>query len=184
MIEDPIIARESFLIKLEFCGILLMLLLVFIFQIILFEVPCSLCLLQRIGLLGVALGFLMNFRFGPYLSHYVISLLSAFFTSFVALRQMALHKVVGTDSYGGMFLGLHLYTWSFMIAVISVVIITFVLGIDRQFQLQEKSRPRVRFTHFLFMMMFTLVMVNIFSIFQECGLTDCPDSFALDYFWY
>ncbi len=36
----------------------------YIFQFVLHELPCPLCLLQRIGMLGAAFGLLLNVRFG------------------------------------------------------------------------------------------------------------------------
>ena len=109
---------ERFFNFIELTGIFFMLLLCFIFQIVLHELPCPLCLLQRLGFLCVALGFMMNLRFGLRPSHYAISILSALFTGFVALRQIALHVVPGSGSYGAAFLGMHLYTWSFVISMV------------------------------------------------------------------
>lgn len=46
-------------------------------QFILRELPCPLCLLQRAGMLGVAVGGLLNVKFGIRPSHYGIALISA-----------------------------------------------------------------------------------------------------------
>ncbi len=85
---------------LEVYFIILMLVMAFAIQFILHEIPCPLCLLQRLGFLAIAFGFLMNLRFGLRPSHYAIVIISALYTSFVALRQIALHVVPGTGSYG------------------------------------------------------------------------------------
>lgn len=79
------------------------------FQVFLRDLPCPLCLLQRIGFFGIILGLLMNLRFGLRPRHYSIILLSAFFTSLVALRHIVIN-VVPDGGYGNTFLGLHLYT--------------------------------------------------------------------------
>lgn len=118
----------------ELLGIQLTLILAIVFQIFLHELPCPLCLLQRIGFFGIALGLLLNLRNGLHPSHYSICLLSALFTSFVALRQIALHVVPGTGFYGAPFLGLHLYSWSFILAMLIIIATSFILGINRQYE--------------------------------------------------
>ena len=79
---------DRWLNGIEACGIVLVLTMAFGFQYLFNELPCPLCLLQRIGFTIVALGFLLNIRFGLRPSHYAIALLGALFTAFVALRQV------------------------------------------------------------------------------------------------
>ncbi len=84
----------------EIVGVCLILVVALGFQIFLHDLPCPLCMLQRIGFFGVTLGLLMNLRLGLHPSHYALSLLSALFTGFVALRQIALHVVPVLDPMG------------------------------------------------------------------------------------
>ena len=60
-------------------GISLVLIAAFVFQVGLHELPCPLCLLQRLGLLGIAFGTLLNLRYGTRVIHYALSCLSAIF---------------------------------------------------------------------------------------------------------
>ncbi len=166
----------------ELAGIFLMLILAFSFQLLLHELPCPLCLLQRVGFLCVALGFLMNLRFGPRPSHYAIALLSALFTSFVALRQIALHVVPGTGSYGSAILGLHLYTWSYIICMVIIISTTIVLGMDRQYRLEENPVRPSWVVQFLFVVMTLLIISNFVSVLMECGFGACPDNPIQYYF--
>ncbi len=162
---------------LELIGIWLTLLMALGFQIFLHDLPCPLCMLQRIGFFGVAIGLLMNLRLGLHPSHYSIVLLSALFTSFVALRQISLHVIPGTGSYGEPFLGLHLYTWSFIISMIIIIVTTLVLGIDRQYENNYAIRMRTHWmTHLLFSITAILIMVNIILLFLLCGLSECPEN--------
>lgn len=117
---------------LELAGILFILLLALMYEFVFNEPPCPLCLLQRVGFFGIALGFLMNLRYGLRPSHYAMVILSALFTSFVALRQIALHVVPGTGSYGSAVLGYHLYTWSFIISMAVITVTAIVMSQDRQ----------------------------------------------------
>ncbi len=46
-------------------------------QLILHELPCPLCLLQRLQFAVLAIGPILNIRYGPRPSHYALSLLAA-----------------------------------------------------------------------------------------------------------
>ena len=46
-------------------------------QLLLHELPCPLCLLQRILFAALAVGPILNIRFGPRPSHYALSLFAA-----------------------------------------------------------------------------------------------------------
>ncbi|HEV2523705.1 MAG TPA: disulfide bond formation protein B, partial [Gammaproteobacteria bacterium] len=123
-------------------AVMLVLLLAFLMQFVFHELPCPLCLLQRYGFLAIAFGFLLNFRFGFRPSHYSVILLSCLFTIFVALRQVALHVLPGTGSYGNAILGLHLYTWSLLLATAVLISTSILMGMDFQYRL---TLPKTRF---------------------------------------
>ena len=172
---------EYVLNALEILGVLLLLLMAFGFQFIFNELPCPLCLLQRVGFIGIACGFLLNLRFGLKSSHYAIALLFAFFTAMVALRQVALHAIPGSGSYGSAVFGLHMYTWSFIVSVVVLVFTTIMLGMDSQYYSQQKNisnkkTKKIRIMHFLFCLVAVVILSNIVSVYFECGLTQCPDN--------
>lgn len=175
----------------EILGISLTLVMAFLLQFVQHELPCPLCLLQRIGFILVSFGFLLNLRFGFRPSHYAVSLLSALFTSFVALRQIALHVIPGTGSYGSPLFGFHLYTWSFIVSILIIIATTLILSIDRQYlgflnsqnqnnenninQISKKIR-HARITHSLFALVMIIILINVFSVLSICGLGDCPEN--------
>lgn len=137
------------------------------------EEPCPLCMLQRLGMIGVAIGALLNLRFGIRSGHYGLSLLSAFFGGFVALRQIALHVCPGSPTFGTPFWGLSLYVWSFIVFTCSVVLITvLLLAFDR---LDESKFPaRLNgFGYLAFILIFLAAFVNIFTTFGQCGFGPC-----------
>ncbi len=151
--------------------------LAFIFQIVFHELPCPLCLLQRIGFFGVAFGFLLNLRFGLRPSHYAIVLLSALYIGFTSLRQIALHVFPGTGAYGDPVFGLHLYTWSFIISMVILVVTSVLLGIDQQYEKSIFIRRRYgNLTNILFGALVILLGLNIFSTTMECGISACPEN--------
>lgn len=150
------------------------------FQFILWEFPCPLCLLIRMGMLGVAFGFLLNLKFGVRPSHYGVSIISAMFGGAVAIRQVLLHIVPGTGSYGSPILGMHLYTWAFVIFAATVLIIGILLIFDRQstsLQNKEAEEPKLSgFAKFVFILVIVIALSNVVTAFLECGIEPCPDN--------
>ena len=183
--KTKIITLEYLLNILGVVGVFVLLFVAFLFQIVLKELPCPLCLLQRTGFLCVAIGFMLNLRFGLRPSHYAISLISALFTSFAALRQVALHVIPGTGAYGSPFLGLHLYTWSFIIGLAIVAGISFMLGLDNQYELNQVNQQPIRYprmTNILFIGMIFFIGTNLVSTLLECGFGLCPPD-PVEYLW-
>jgi hypothetical protein len=162
----------------ELSAVIIVLFWAFAFQLLFHELPCPLCVLQRVGLIGIAFGFLLNFRFGFRPSHYAIVLTSGLFTSFVALRQIVLHVIPNTGSYGPPLFGFHLYTWVYIITMTIITITTFLLSVDRQYQHTNDTHhgcPKI--TNLLFLLVTLLVVANIVSSIFECGLhAECPDN--------
>ena len=70
-------ARAITLNALSLYAVALVLAAAFAAQFILHELPCPLCLLQRILFAALAVGPILNIRFGPRPSHYAMSLLAA-----------------------------------------------------------------------------------------------------------
>lgn len=168
---------ELWLNRIELAGILLVLMGAFTFQFILHELPCPLCLLQRLGFIGMAVGLCMNLRFGFRPSHYAMTLLSAAFTACVALRQISLHIIPGTGHYGSAIFGWHLYTWSFVVAAIVIVFTTIILSIDRQYVDLRNTKPHWRtIGHVLLIVAFLLALGNGISTYMECGIDFCPEN--------
>lgn len=168
---------------LDILGIAIILIITFVFQFFLKEIPCPLCILQRIGLLITSLGLLLNlaYQFRP--SHYSLSLLGALLTAFIALRQVALHVTPGSGAYGTTFWGFHMYTWSFILAIIIVLATSLALGIDRQYSVQRiKTKIETVITKALFALIFFLIITNLVSVLMECGLSSCPEN-PTRYYW-
>lgn len=154
--------------------------LAFIMQVVLNELPCPLCLLQRIGILAIGFGFLLNIRYQIRARHYAFSLLSAVFTGFAAVRQIALHILPGTPAYGLPLLGLHMYTWVFILSVICIIYTTFMLCIQAQFEQEDPLQVPPSWlrslSHFAFLFFLSMLLLNILFTFLECGFKTCPEN--------
>ena len=177
MQEQTIKKIERFLNGCEIAGLLLVLFMAFVFQLIWHELPCPLCLLQRVGFTAIAFGFLLNLRFGLRPSHYGLALLGAIFTAFVAIRQILLHIVPGTGAYGSAVLGLHFYTWSFIVAVIVILFTVLMLSIDRQYKPAHVKHGHWRpLVHVMFAVVLLFALANAVNTYVECGFKQCPDN--------
>ncbi len=167
---------------LDIAGIILVLSVAYFLQFKLAELPCPLCLLQRLGLLATTIGFAMNLRFGFRPSHYGISLLAALFTGATALRQVLLHiaPVPGQPTgYGAPFLGLHLYTWVFVMAIAIILLIAIMLMFDNQLRSREEmthSKTTMKIIHVILFLLTFLALANVITTYMECGFKQCPDN--------
>ena len=108
-------------------------------QLWLGELPCPLCLLQRIQFAMLAIGPILNIRFGPRPSHYAVSLLTAAAGAGFAMRQILLHIMPGDPGYGSALLGYHYYTWAFIGFAAAIVLIGAMLLFDRQFKERRRT---------------------------------------------
>ncbi len=157
-------------------GIALVLIAAFAGQILLGELPCPLCLLQRVLFATLAIGPILNIRFGPHPSHYALSLLAAVVGATVSARQILLHIMPRDPGYGSALLGYHYYTWAFVAFVAAIVLIAIVLVFDDWLRDDKISRPVGLFAAGAVWLVVGLTAVNAASTLLECGFRACPDN--------
>lgn len=119
-------------------AIAIVLLFAFYAEFILASAACPLCLIQRLGFIGVMFGMVLNLLYGIKPRHYSISIGFAIFGGAVALRQVALHVIPGTPTYGSAVLGLHFYTWAFILFVTIIVSLSMLNAISACDSEQQK----------------------------------------------
>jgi disulfide bond formation protein DsbB len=157
-------------------GIGTVLALAFIDQIWFRDLPCPLCILQRVGFFAAGFGIALNIIFGPKPSHYGVAIIGAVGGAAIAMRQILIHIVPGTGSYGNPVFGLHLYTWAFTAFVVIVVGCAIMLLDDRQFSRAEPMSVRLKPLPLSALLLFlVLAVANIFSTIALCGAGFCPD---------
>jgi disulfide bond formation protein DsbB len=151
--------------------------LAFVDQLWFRDLPCPLCILQRAGFFAAGFGLALNIIFGPRPSHYGIVILGAATGAAISIRQILLHIVPGTGSYGNAIFGLHLYTWAF-IAFVLMIIGSAILVLDnRQFARTEPWSSRLNVLPLTAFMVFVVLAVgNVISTLLICGTTFCPDT--------
>jgi disulfide bond formation protein DsbB len=94
------------------------------------ELPCPLCSLQRMAMLLCALGpayVISRARHGgpsadDFATGYGLSVLAAVAGAAISGRQVLLHVVPPDPGYGDAVLGLHLYTWAFVVFAVVLVV--------------------------------------------------------------
>lgn len=145
-------------------------------QLLLSELPCPLCLLQRILFAMLAIGPILNIRHGPRPSHYALSLLAAVIGAVVSGRQILLHILPGDPGYGSALLGYHYYTWAFIGFAVAIVAVSAVLLFDRQFEERTAPSPIGGFAVAAVWLVMALTALNVISALLECGFGPCADN--------
>jgi len=153
------------------------LVLAFVDQLWFRDLPCPLCILQRAGFFAAGFGIALNLFFGPKPSHYGIAILGAIAGGIISMRQILLHIVPGTGSYGNAIFGMHLYTWAFIAFALMIVGCAVMLLDDRQFSRAEPISMRLKVLPLTALLMFlVLAVTNVASTVALCGAGFCPDS--------
>lgn len=155
-------------------GISVILAIAFYYQLVLSELPCPLCLLQRTGMILVGFGFLFNICFGIKNTHYSIALIGAVITGLIAARQVFLHILPGDLGYGSTFIGLHFYTWALVASILITVAVAVIMILPKSDSAQAIV-PK-SFTAKIVITVFTLLIAaNLVSTLLECGGGQCAD---------
>jgi disulfide bond formation protein DsbB len=147
-------------------------------QLLLHELPCPLCLLQRIAFTVLAVGPIMNIRWGSRPSHYALSLLAAVAGAVFSTRQVLLHIMPGDAGYGTTLYGYHYYTLALIAFVASIVLIAAILLFDRQFAEDEAAQAVApgAFAISAVWLVIVLTGLNVVSTLLECGFGACADN--------
>ncbi|KMO36227.1 disulfide bond formation protein B [Methylobacterium variabile] len=170
-------AQARTLNALGLLGCCAVLLVAFWYQFRLGEVPCPLCLLQRAAFAAAGVGFALGLRFGPKPSHHAITILSAVAGAFISARQVALHIVPGTGSYGSTLFGLHFYTLALIAFIALVVAAAVLLLLDGTFGAEERTGNKGigAFPRACLLLFLGVILANAVSTVAECGGGLCPD---------
>jgi len=160
------------------CGALL---LAFYYQLVLGELPCPLCALQRVGFIVAGVALVLNLRSGFSPAHYGLALLSAVAAGSASLRQISLHVIPDTGHYGSALLGLHFYTWAFVGYGALVVYVGVMLLLPQAER--GRSEPSGGFALLVSWLFVAIAAANALAFLLECGVGPCPDN-PVGYLWW
>ncbi|MEO8206272.1 MAG: disulfide bond formation protein B [Chthoniobacterales bacterium] len=143
-----------------------------VFEFILHEMPCPLCVLQRLCFLLACVGpiLILRARDVEIESHktydarcFALTMFASLVGSLVSVRHILLHIVPPDAGYGPAVLGLHLYTWALLIfgflLTSSAAGVMFLVTEPRQI-----SQPLVRGTLFWLLTLAVLVILATIAI--------------------
>jgi disulfide bond formation protein DsbB len=146
------------------------------FQFVLGEDPCPLCLLQRMGMMGVIFALSLNIFFGFNPSHFAVVIIAAIIGGIFSIRQVLLHiaPVNGDTGYGTPVLGMHLYTWG------AIIFLACILGSAVFLFFNNKYTSRggiyiLKFEKYTFYLATLIILVNVVATIFECQLGPCCD---------
>ena len=144
------------------------------------ELPCPLCLLERVAMFGVCFGIMMNFRRGFSYQNTGFSLLFAIILLVVAVRQSLLdiYPRPGHEYIGSAIFGIHMPVWSIIIALsllTAYAIKLATLGGDEYLLTADATQFPVikKAADLLSLYVIALCVVNLVSVVLQCGLGEC-----------
>jgi disulfide bond formation protein DsbB len=158
------------------------LLVAFYYQLVVGELPCPLCALQRVGFIVAGVGLILNLRVGYSPAHYGLVLLTAVAAGSASLRQIALHVVPGTGHYGSALFGFHFYTWAFVGYGALVAYVGVMLLLEARAPARDRAPPAGPLAAIACWLFVALAAANVASFLLECGFGPCPDT-PLGYLW-
>ncbi|WP_018801335.1 disulfide bond formation protein B [Salinispora arenicola] len=160
------------LFVLSYCGVLLA---AFGVQFVTGELPCPLCILQRMAMMLVVCGPLYiigrarrgDVTLADYAMGYGLSIVAAVAGAAYAARQILLHIVPPDPGYGSPVLGLHPYTWAF----ITFCVVLVFCGVSLVFGRELVPRG-VRFgwpSKVVIGLFLVIVAANLVAVFVQEG---------------
>lgn len=143
------------------------------------DLPCPLCLLQRVGFVMVGFGLCLNLIYGSRSGHYGVMLLGALFGGSVAARQTLLHIVPGSGSYGDPFLGLHFYVWAlitFFVVICGTAVMLMIDPAQDDVAVADRTFAGNVVAKIAVYLLLALTAANAVATFLECGPGQCADN--------
>jgi disulfide bond formation protein DsbB len=144
------------------------------------ELPCPLCLLERVAMLGVCFGIMLNFRRGFSYQNTGFSLLFAIVLLVISVRQSLLdiYPRPGHQYIGSAIFGIHMPVWSIIIALallIAYAIKLAILGGDEYLREADVSEfPAIsRIADILSIYVIAICLINLVSVVLQCGFGEC-----------
>jgi disulfide bond formation protein DsbB len=144
------------------------------------EIPCPLCLLQRVAMFGVCFGVILHFRDGYSARNDGFAMLFALLLLIVSVRQTLLDisPRPGHSYIGSAVLGLHMPVWSAIIATAILLAFAIKLAVLGGEHLRD-SRPSPtlgRVARLLGLYVVAIGLINFASVIVQCGMGACHTS--------
>src|ERR1700735_162169 len=141
------------------------------------EIPCPLCLLERVAMFACCFGLIWQLEDGGSQRGAGIAMISAVLLLIISVRQTLLDIVPrpGHAYIGSAVFGLHMAVWSVLIAVallIGFAVRLAVLG-DPNWAAPAESSTLARLSTGLGLYVAILCAINFISVLVQCGFGQC-----------
>jgi disulfide bond formation protein DsbB len=140
------------------------------------EIPCPLCLLQRVAMFGVCFGIMLDFHHGRSARNAGFSMLFALLLRILSARQTLLdiYPRPGHSYTGSAVLGLHMPVWSVIIAVAILVAYAIKFAVlGEPLRNPEPSPGLNRIARLLSLYVIAICLINFGSVLLQCGAGAC-----------
>lgn len=147
------------------------------FQFGLGEDPCPLCLLQRMGMMGILFGLSLNIYYGFRSEHFAIVVISSLVGLVFSTRQVLLHicPEPGVEpGYGSPIFGMYLYSWGVLIFIASILASSIFLFFIPKYR-TKLSKP-ILIERVSFFLVVLIVLINVIATFFECQFGPCCEN--------
>lgn len=146
----------------------------FYWQLATGELPCPLCLLQRVAFAALAVGPILSVRNGPKPKYMGLAVIAALVGAGIAGRQILIHIMPGDAGYGSILLGLHFYTWAFVAFAGALLAAGVMLTFGPSASAEDRRPVRGLFEDAAVWLTFALVALNALGALAQCGFSGCP----------
>lgn len=166
----------------------------FFFQFAMNELPCPLCITQRMAMMIASLGavhvLVQSLRgtlsSSGFMTGLGLSIVGALLGAFMSARQILLHILPGDPGFGTAILGLHLYTWALVSFVVVLVFAGVLLIFGTEFMPVAPTSVVARTVVWVVIWIFVAtIALNLIVVFIEEGfnafLPDNPVRYELLY---
>lgn len=164
----------------------------FVFQFGFCEMPCPLCITQRMAMMAASLGpvyiIVRTLRGHLTTTKFMVGLgmaiVGAVVGSIMSIRQVELHILPGDQGYGTAIMGLHLYTWALITFVVVLVFAGLLLLFGHEFMPVPPEAGWARTLAWIVVWVFiATIAINMVVVFVEEGfnlyLPDNPVGYEL-----
>ena len=138
-------------------------------QFIFEEIPCPLCYLQRMGMSLAAIGPCLVILHGVRVKFFGMTIIAAMLGGAISTRQILLHIASSTDpGYGTAVMGLHLYTWAFIVFAVMVAVCGLHLWTLKEGETYRPTKLST-FSKCVLGLFALILLANVVSVFFEAG---------------
>lgn len=154
-------------------------------QLILGELPCPLCIVQRAAFISVGIALTFNLIHGPDTRHYGMIVVGSLLGMMMSMRQVFLHicPVAGESSgYGTALFGYHLYSLGALAFFLAALIAGIMMMVHSHFKNTDIDSCHCFLKGFLVLVFGLIIAAMFFLTLFECGMGICPDN-PIKYLW-